>query len=80
MAEKFTAKYEVADGYISGRRPQSFTIRAEDIDISPNMTDEQLVDAFYEMVDEDMQQKVSAESVNADEFVAWARSLPSDAA
>lgn len=80
MAEKFTAKYQVADGYVGKSRPQSFTIRAEDIDVSPNMTDEMLEEAFYEMVDEDMRQKTTAEDVNAAEFVAWARSLPVDPA
>lgn len=76
MTDNFTAKYEVSDGYVSGSRPQSFTIRAGDIDVSPNMTDSQLEEAFYEMVEEDMRQKTAAESVNVAEFIAWARSIP----
>ncbi|MGM4987384.1 hypothetical protein [Tardiphaga sp. 841_E9_N1_2] len=77
--DKFIAKYEVADGYVGKSRPQSLVIRPEDIDVSPNMTDEQLEEALYEMVEEDMQQKISADVDNAAEFVAWARSLVEEA-
>lgn len=78
MNKAFKAKYEVEDGYCGGSRPQSFTIRPDDIDVSPFMTDEKLEDIFYQLVDEDMQQKISACKVNADEFVAWVRALPSE--
>jgi hypothetical protein len=72
--DKFTAKYEVDDGYAGGSRPQSFTIREGDYDFEPSMTDAQLSDLFYEMVDEEMRQKITACNVNVNEFIAWARS------
>lgn len=79
MAEqKFTAKYEVDDGYAGGSRPQSFTIRAADILMNAESTDEEIRDEFYDMVEEEMRQRISACNVNADEFVQWVRSLPAE--
>lgn len=72
----FKAKYEVDDGYAGGSRPQGFSIGAGDVEFDPDITDEKLADLFYEMVDEDMKQRISACNVNVDEFIAWARSLP----
>lgn len=74
MAEDFRARYQVSDGYAGGARPQFFTIRSGDVPVCPITTDKELREAFFEMVTEDMQQKISAINENADEFVKWARS------
>lgn len=75
MGEKntFTVKYEVDDGYVGGSRPQSFRIREGDFDFSHNMTDEQIKDAFFEAVEEEMRQRISACNTNEDDFLEWAR-------
>jgi hypothetical protein len=73
---KFKARYEVDDGYAGGSRPQSFHISEGDFEIGPEMTDKQIADLFYDIVNEEMFQKISACNANVTEFVAWARSLP----
>lgn len=72
--DTFTAKYEIADGYCGGARPQSFRIDAGDI--SPDMTDDQLEQLFHDMAEEDMAQNHPSEQLNVVEFIAWARALP----
>lgn len=73
---KFTAKYEVDDGYVGGSRPQYFTVHADSVD--PSMSDEALEELFYDLVDEEMRQQISACKLNIEDFVQWARSLPTD--
>jgi hypothetical protein len=69
--EKFEARYQVADGYAGGARPQYFKISAGDLE--EDMTDDDLARFYEDAVLEDFQQRISPESERVDAFVAWAR-------
>lgn len=72
MTEKtFRARYQVADGYAGGSRPQHFKISADDLE--DDMDDESL-EIFYEQsVQDDFEQKIYPDSERVDEFIAWAK-------
>jgi hypothetical protein len=61
----------VADGYVSGSRPQHFTINAADLE--DDMDDAALERFYDEAVYEDSQQRITPESERVEEFVAWAK-------
>ena len=73
MTSKFTVKYQAADGYVGGKRPLSFDIYSSEI--LDDMSDEELSNLYYDMVQGDFEQKVTAEAENLDEFLEWARKV-----
>lgn len=72
-ADKFEVRYQAYDGYAGGARPQYFKVRADDID--PGSSDKELESLFWELLQEDFQQKVSPEPDNLGDFMAWAREV-----
>lgn len=70
-SNRFTARYGVDDGYVSGGRTHSFSVDAGDLDA--DMTEKELESLFYESMQDDFEQKVQPYPMNIDEFVAWAR-------
>lgn len=73
MTEKFKVKYQAADGYVGKERPLYFHIDSSEVE--DDMGDEELSELYYDMVQNDFEQKVSAEGENLDEFLEWARSV-----
>lgn len=69
--KKFKARYQVADGYAGGSRPQHFTIHAGDLE---DDMDDAALQSFYEQsVQDDFEQKIYPDSERMDEFIAWAK-------
>lgn len=73
MSNKFRVTWEADDGYAGGSAPQRFSISADDV--PDDMDDEELRKWFWESVQEDFEQRVSAISQDEDEFVAWAKEV-----
>lgn len=69
--EKFEARYQVADGYAGGSRPQHFKIRASDLE--DDMDDEALERFYEEAVQGDFEQRICPDSERVSEFIAWAK-------
>jgi hypothetical protein len=61
-------KYQVEDGYVTGARPQSVQIDADELDEFE--TEEEVEDFLNDIVQEDMLQKVSADIENMDELIS----------
>ena len=73
MTDKFKVKYQAADGYVGKDRPLYFSIDSSEIE--DGMDDEDLSELYYDMVENDFAQKVSAEGENLDEFFEWVRQV-----
>lgn len=73
MTDKFKVKYQAADGYVGKERPLYFSINSSEIE--DDMDDEALSELYYEMVQNDFEQKVCAEGENLEEFLEWARQV-----
>lgn len=71
MSEKFKGRYQVADGYCGGARPQHLTIHAGDLE--DDMTDEQLIEMYEAEIQQHFEEHISPSAERVDEFVAWAR-------
>jgi len=69
----FEAQYQVEDGYVTGQRPQTFQISAEDLEDDPSD------DALREFYDNEIREhflnseKIYPSSRREGEFVAWAK-------
>jgi hypothetical protein len=69
----FEAQYQVEDGYVTGERPQTFQIYAEDLE------DDASDDALREFYDNEISahfkdnHKIYPSSRREDKFVAWAK-------
>lgn len=72
MTDKFKVKYQVADGYAGGARPQSFTVGTGWIE--DDMTDQDLANALDELIQEDFEQRISWSGINYDDVLEWAKS------
>lgn len=71
MSKSIEVKWEVSDGYIGGDRPQYSSIYLDDI--SPDSTDEEIVQYIYESVQEDFEQKCHPEVRNMDDVIEQIR-------
>lgn len=67
---KFTARWQASDGYVGKSRPQHFTI--DEADFEADDDPQFLEEMFFERLDDDFRQKVTAEPDNFEEFKAWA--------
>jgi len=70
MKDYFIVRYEIADGYVGGSRPQEFSVRKHEIE--EDMDESDIHDLFLEMLQADFEQTASPEPSNKDEFMAWA--------
>ena len=61
----FEAEYEVEDGYVTGSRPQVFSI--DESDIETDMGEDELRELYYDMIQNDFEQRIT-----------WAASKPAD--
>lgn len=68
--EKFDVRWDIDDGYV-GSRPHHFDIREDEFE--DESTDQDLIDLFWNLVEEDLQQRVSPISEDETRFVAWAK-------
>ena len=71
MSDKFKARYQVNDGYSGKSRPQHFEIDSSCIE--DDMDDEQLINLYYESIQQHYDEHISPGAERIDEFVAWAR-------
>lgn len=69
MANKFTARYCIDDGYV-GNRPKYFSISEHDIE--DDMDESELRSLYQESVDDAFRRDISAYGENENEFVEWA--------
>lgn len=70
----FEAQYQVEDGYVTGGRPQTFEINAEDL--PDDMDNDEALREFYDNeVSTDFQDsgKIYPQAQRVDQFVAWAK-------
>lgn len=67
----FNCRYELEDGYVGGSRPQTFRVRAADLE--DDVSDEALEQAFHAMAEEHRNENIGIASLNIDEFKQWAR-------
>ena len=70
----FKAQYQVEDGYVTGSRPQTFEISAEDL--PDDMDNDEALREFYDSeVSTDFQDsgKIYPQAQRVDQFVAWAK-------
>ena len=70
----FEACYQVEDGYVTGSRPQTFEINAEDL--PDDMDNDKALREFYDNeVSADFQNsgKIYPQAQRVDQFVAWAK-------
>jgi len=69
----FEAQYQVEDGYVTGARPQTFQIHAEDLE--DNASDDALREFYDKAIGEDFRdsEKIYPSSRREDKFVAWAK-------
>lgn len=72
MDDKFTATYQVDDGYI-GNRPKKVSIPADYI--YDEATDAELGEMFDQIIDEHFRETVMWSSSDKTAFVAWAQSV-----
>jgi hypothetical protein len=72
----FEAQYQVEDGYVTGGRPQTFEIYAEDLE---DLEDDPSDDVLKEFYDNEISahfhdnEKIYPSSRREDKFVAWAK-------
>ena len=69
--EKFKGRYQVADGYAGGSRPQYFPIHADDLE--DDMDDAELSDFYAELAEDHMREMIMADCELVAEFVEWAK-------
>jgi hypothetical protein len=69
----FEAQYQVEDGYVTGERPQTFEIYAEDLE--DDASDDALRKFYHKAIDEDFRNswKIYPSSRRKGRFVAWAK-------
>jgi hypothetical protein len=70
-APKFKGRYQIADGYVSGARPQYFTFYAAGLE--DDMTDEEILQAYEVAAEDHMRENIVAGVEREDEFLEWAR-------
>lgn len=70
-AESFEVNWCADDGYVTGDRPQHCDIRADDFE--DDATDKQLEALYWETIEEDFAQKISASGRNLPQFLEWAK-------
>lgn len=70
----FEAQYQVEDGYVTGSRPQTFEINAEDLPDDMD-NDEALMEFYDNEISADFQDsgKIYPQAQKVDQFVAWAK-------
>lgn len=68
--KKFKVKYQVSDGYVGNSRPIYFYI--DESDIEDHMDDLDIEGLFYEMVQDDFENRIFPEGGNLAEFMEWA--------
>ena len=71
MSDKFQITFQVDDGYAGGSRPQRGTAYASDI--GEDMTDDDLISLYEEIVRDEFELKIHPYGTNASEFMAWAK-------
>ena len=72
----FEAEYQVEDGYVTGARPQTFLIDAENLEDLSNDASDEAIEAFYDNeVDEHFKdnKRIYPSSKKVDQFVIWAK-------
>ena len=69
----FEAQYQVEDGYVTGERPQTFEIYAEDLE--DDASDDALREFYDKAIGEDFRDsgKIYPSSRREGEFVEWAK-------
>ena len=72
--DEFEIVYEVDDGYVTGSRPQRFTVQRDWY--TGDESDEELEQSYMEMIDDAMRERVSAcyDEDQLDRFREWVRS------
>ena len=70
---KFEGTWEAQDGYVSGSRPQGFTIPADEIDA--HMSENDLRDLFWDWLKVEFENTVSYHSDDEAAFIEWAQSI-----
>lgn len=69
MNEKFKVSWQAYDGYVGGRRPQSFTLDAGQI--TADMTDDELDALLQEETVNEFMQKVTYSIDNEEAAIEW---------
>ena len=69
-SDHFRVTWEAEDGFVSGSRPHSFKINAEELDSDDERS---LHDYFWEYVQDEFTQHVSPTSDDEERFIAWAK-------
>lgn len=69
MNEKFKVSWQAYDGYVGGRRPQSFALDAAEI--TSDMTDDELDVLLQEEAVNDFMQKVTYSIDNEEAALEW---------
>lgn len=67
MNEEIAVEWEVGDGYVGKSRPQSTLIDVEDFDA--DMTEGEMEDLVYQMVDDDFRQTITPDIGNMDTVI-----------
>lgn len=67
---KFTVRWQAADGSVGKSRPHTFTIDEDDFEADDPV--QYLEEMFFEYLEDDFRQKVTAEADNFAEFIEWA--------
>ena len=71
MSNSFKVEWEVEDGYVGPSRPQRFKVFADDIFLSSDMNEEDIINELDFLVDIDFKNKISYTVTNQDEFIEW---------
>ena len=71
MKDTFEAQYVVEDGYAGPARPKYFQVYAGDLE--DDMSEEELKDFYYGMVDEHFKENIYPSAEKVEHFVEWAR-------
>ena len=69
----FKAKYAVDDGYAGGARPHFVTI--DEADLNDCETDEQLLEAYNEVIYDHFTERITPYGQNEAEFLEWAKKV-----
>ena len=77
MNDKYEVIWEAEDGYVGGSRPHTLKLNADDC--NPYMSDAELQEHLYELVDEDFHQRVSYNINNMEEALEWMKARRDEA-
>lgn len=70
---KFQAKYNIDDGFVTGRRQNVFSISSDEL--WPGMTERDIEDLFHIEMQRDFSNQVYPIPANLEEFTKWAHEM-----